>query len=57
MARGQLRSPSPKRTVPKAEAEEDPPVVPPPASVVVDYHTRLILFLPDGKPLVRKVGF
>lgn len=36
---------------------EDPPVVPPPATVVVELDRKPVLYLPDGKVLVRRVGF
>lgn len=41
---------------PKAEADE-PPIVPPPATVVVDLVRKPVLYLPDGKVLVRRCGF
>ena len=42
---------------PRAEYYDDRPVVPPPASVQVDHERKPVLYLPDGKVLVRKVGF
>jgi hypothetical protein len=37
--------------------EEDRPVVPPPANATVDYERKPVLYLPNGKVLVRKAGF
>ena len=35
----------------------EPPVVPPPSSMTVDHERKPVLYLPDGKVLVRKAGF
>lgn len=45
-----------KRPKPRAQTD-DAPVVPPPASVTVDYDRQPVLHLPDGRVLVRKIGF
>jgi hypothetical protein len=36
---------------------EDQPVIPPPSSVTVDHERKPVLYLPNGKVLVRKAGF
>jgi hypothetical protein len=38
-------------------AEDDQPVIQPPSSAQVDMERRPILFLPDGRMLVRAIGF
>lgn len=35
----------------------EPPVVPPPASMTVEHERKPILYLPDGRVLVRRAGF
>ena len=41
---------------PKAEIE-DRPIVPPPATVVIEYERKPVLYLPNGKVLVRRAGY
>lgn len=38
-------------------SDEDPPIVPPPASVQADLERRPVLYLADGRALVRRIGF
>ncbi len=38
-------------------SEENAPIIPSPATVHVDYERKPILYLPNGKGLVRKVGY
>jgi hypothetical protein len=45
-----------KKPAPKLCAE-DMPVVPPPSSLRVDLERKPVLYLPDGRVLVRRVGF
>jgi len=40
-----------------APAPPDLPVVPPPSSATVDYERKPVLFLPNGRVLVRRAGF
>ena len=46
---------------PRLDLEPDdrpePPIVPPPAAFTVDMERKPVLFLPDGKVLVRRIGF
>lgn len=42
---------------PVVKACDDAPIVPPPATVVVEHERKPVLYTPDGKALVRKVGF
>lgn len=41
----------------KAENDYEPPVIPPPSSMAVDLERKPVLHLPDGRVLVRKIGF
>ena len=41
---------------PRLESD-DRPIVPPPASAQVDFERKPVLYLPNGKVLVRKAGF
>lgn len=36
---------------------DDFPIVPPPASVTVEWPRRPLLYLPDGRMVVRQIGF
>ena len=45
------------KTPPRLDVEDGHPIVPPPASVTVEYQAKPVLHLPNGKVLVRKVGF
>ena len=36
---------------------DDQPVVPPPPTVTVEYDPKPVLHLPNGKVLVRRIGF
>lgn len=43
---------------PKPKASDDYyPVISPPSSMTVDLERKPILYLPNGKVLVRRVGF
>jgi hypothetical protein len=49
-------------TLPRPEpdikaTDEDVPVIAPPSSAQVDMERRPILYLPDGRILVRAIGF
>ena len=37
--------------------DDDRPIVPPPASVLVDYERKPVLFTAAGKVLVRRAGY
>ncbi len=39
---------------PKAWADEDAPIVQPPSSLQVDFERKPILYLPDGRVLIRR---
>jgi hypothetical protein len=45
-----------KKPTPKLSSD-DQPIVPPPSSMDVDLVRTPVLFLPDGKVLVRRIGF
>ena len=36
---------------------EDAPIVPPPATVIVQHEHKPVLYLPNGKVLVKRAGF
>jgi hypothetical protein len=36
---------------------EDPPIVQPPSNMTVMYEAKPVLYLPNGKVLVRRPGF
>ena len=42
---------------PKIKASEEWPIIQPPASVNIPKDKQVILYTPDGTPLVRKIGF
>ena len=46
---------SEQKAPPKLSVDESG--TPPPVSVNVDYERKPILYLPNGKPLVRKAGY
>ena len=38
-------------------SDEDIPVIQPPSSATVDMERKPVLYLPDGRVLVRTIGF
>lgn len=50
-AHGRLLVPSPRQET------EDAPYVPPPSTFIVMHDHKPVLFLPNGKVLVRRAGF
>lgn len=36
---------------------EDLPIVPPPATALVDFERKPVIYTATGTPLVRKIGF
>jgi hypothetical protein len=36
---------------------DDFPVIPPPSSATVDMERKPLLYLPDGRVLVQRIGF
>ena len=36
---------------------DETPIVPPPSSVTVDMDRKPVLYLPDGRAVVRRIGF
>lgn len=41
----------------EAPAPPDVPIVPPPATATVDFERKPLLYLPNGKVLVRRAGY
>jgi hypothetical protein len=37
--------------------DDDAPIIDPPGSATVDFQRRPVLYLPDGRALVRRMGF
>lgn len=46
-----------EKTLPPRMDIEDVPIVPPPSTFTVDYQRKPVLFTPEGKALVRLIGF
>lgn len=46
---------TPTPSPPKLEVEST--VIPPPSTLVVQHDHKVVLYLPDGRALVRKAGF
>ena len=42
---------------PKNSDDEDRPIVDPPSSMQVEYGRKPVIYLPDGRVLVRRAGF
>ena len=36
---------------------DDQPIVPPPSTVIVDHERKPVLYLPNGKVLIRRAGY
>jgi hypothetical protein len=43
--------------VPTPQLCDDAPIMPPPGSVTVHDDRPVVLYAPDGSPLVRRIGF
>lgn len=37
--------------------DDDQPIIPPPSSVTVDLERKPVIYLANGKALVRNIGF
>lgn len=42
---------------PTPKAQDDMPIVPPPSSLTIQHDYKAVLYLPNGKALVRRAGF
>lgn len=42
---------------PVCDDTEDAPIIPPPSTMTVYIERKPVLYLPNGKALVRKIGF
>jgi hypothetical protein len=42
---------------PVIKGSDEQTVIPPPSTATVDYERKPVLYMPDGKVLVRRAGF
>jgi hypothetical protein len=54
---GQVPAPLASTRKPVADEDDDWKVIDPPGSMEVDFERRPVLWLPDGRALVRRAGF
>lgn len=47
----------PRNEQPDPPPADDAPIIPPPASAMVNFERKPVLYQANGTPLIRRIGF